>query len=148
VTGEIGLWDTAGQERYRTIVPLYVQNAAVVLLCFDVTSTASFDSIEAWHELVMSHSPTDGHFFLIGNKSDLVDQRTVPLSDAQQKSENLNADVYIETSAATGMGLNQILSEFGRILADRPPENDGSETKDGSLPTDSSLVEADRNQCC
>jgi small GTP-binding protein len=156
--GEVGLWDTAGQERFRTLVPLYFQRAVIVVLCFDLTSASSFDSIEMWHEMARAHAPPTVHFFLIGNKSDLIDAREVQFPDAQQKSERLHADVYIETSAVTSAGLDELLSAFGRCVANRSPEEDDRSTNVSGVefPSDSlngsawidARVDALRHQCC
>ena len=32
---KLEIWDTAGQERYNTILPMYIRDAAVLLLCSD-----------------------------------------------------------------------------------------------------------------
>jgi small GTP-binding protein len=156
---EVGLWDTAGQEKFRTIVPLYFQRADIVVLCFDLTSMPSFDSIEMWYELAKAHAPPTVHFLLIGTKSDLIDERQVQFPDAQQKSERLHADVYIETSAATSAGLDQLISAFGRCLANRSREEDDDRSTDLSgveLPANDlhgpawigAQVNALRQKCC
>ncbi|KAM4899139.1 rho-related GTP-binding protein RhoD isoform 2-T2 [Sylvia borin] len=42
---KIHLWDTAGQEDYDRLRPLSYSDANVVLICFDVTDSNSFDNI-------------------------------------------------------------------------------------------------------
>jgi Ras-related protein Rab-1A len=50
---KLQIWDTAGQERFRTITntyykstPFLIQGAHAVLLVYDITSAASFESIQ------------------------------------------------------------------------------------------------------
>jgi small GTP-binding protein len=113
---EIGLWDTAGQERFRTLVPLYFQRASLVLIVFSIDSHQSYNNIQTWHELAKAQAPPGVHYFLIGSKSDLREGREVPFDDAQKKADGLMADVYIEVSAVTGAGCEDLMAAFGRFL--------------------------------
>ena len=74
------IWDTAGQERFRTITSAYYRGSQGILLVFDITDVTSFDSIvKFWMNEVEMYAEKDAVFFLVGNKSDLEDQRAVPL---------------------------------------------------------------------
>lgn len=42
------IWDTAGQERFRTITTSYFRGAQGILLVYDVTDRATFQSIRNW----------------------------------------------------------------------------------------------------
>ena len=41
------IWDTAGQERYASLAPLYYRGAGAAVVVYDITSTASFEKVEA-----------------------------------------------------------------------------------------------------
>lgn len=72
------IWDTAGQERFRTITSAYYRGSQGILLVFDLTDPLSFDNIvKFWMNEVETYAEKDAIFFLIGNKSDLNDQRQV-----------------------------------------------------------------------
>jgi small GTP-binding protein len=46
------IWDTAGQERFRSISKLYYRGSNAAILCYDITSPASFTEISHWlHEI-------------------------------------------------------------------------------------------------
>ncbi len=32
------LWDTAGQERFRSLIPSYIRDSSVAIVCYDITS--------------------------------------------------------------------------------------------------------------
>ncbi|EDQ91316.1 uncharacterized protein MONBRDRAFT_15030 [Monosiga brevicollis MX1] len=94
------LWDTAGHERFSALVPTYLKSAEAVLLTFDLTDRASFDEVTQYAELIAKHAvglaPT--RVLVLGNKSDLDDQRQVSHQEAAAKSIELGYD-YMEVSA-------------------------------------------------
>jgi small GTP-binding protein len=116
---DIGLWDTAGQERFRTIVPLYFQRADIILIVFSLESRESFDNVSDWYSLTKLHAPSAARFFLIGNKSDLLESREVTLEEGQSQADRLEADVYVETSAVTGAGCQEIIDAFQAFIEHR-----------------------------
>ena len=44
------LWDTAGQERFRSLIPSYINDSEVVVVCYDITSRQSFENVKSWVE--------------------------------------------------------------------------------------------------
>jgi small GTP-binding protein len=42
------IWDTAGSERFRNLVQMYYRDAAAAIVCYDVTSERTFDSVSYW----------------------------------------------------------------------------------------------------
>ena len=54
------LWDTAGEEKYRTINSIYIKDAKVCILVYDITKKYSFDEIrDFWIHQVKEHAPKD-----------------------------------------------------------------------------------------
>lgn len=54
----LGLFDTAGQEDYDRLRPLSYPQTDVFLVCFSVTSPASFENVkEKWFPEVHHHCP-------------------------------------------------------------------------------------------
>ena len=45
-TAKIQIWDTAGQEQFKRLAPMYYKNAAAAIVCYDVTSPKSFETLE------------------------------------------------------------------------------------------------------
>ena len=46
MTAKIQIWDTAGQEQFKRLAPMYYKNAAAAIICYDVTSPKSFETLE------------------------------------------------------------------------------------------------------
>jgi len=88
---KLQFWDTAGQERFRSIVSLYFRNTTGVVMVYDITNRKSFESIvEYWYDQVRQHPHLT--IYLLGNKTDLSDQRQVTYTEAQffAKKHGLN----------------------------------------------------------
>eukprot|EP01012_Entosiphon_sulcatum_P033568 TRINITY_DN424_c0_g1_i2.p2 TRINITY_DN424_c0_g1~~TRINITY_DN424_c0_g1_i2.p2 ORF type:complete len:148 (-),score=35.14 TRINITY_DN424_c0_g1_i2:71-514(-) len=54
---KLQLWDTAGQERFQGITKSFYRGANGILVCFDVSSRASFEAVdELWMRLVRENA--------------------------------------------------------------------------------------------
>jgi len=109
VNGELvklQIWDTAGQERFRSVTRGYYRGAAGALLVYDVTRRNTFTHVGSW--LADARSNTNPHtvMILIGNKSDLDENREVSYEEAAKFAEENNL-LYLECSARTGDNVEQ-----------------------------------------
>jgi small GTP-binding protein len=103
------LWDTAGQERYRTVIPLYFENAHVILLVYDITRPVTFDHLPEWHELCVGKVRPNAKFIVVGNKCDLHVDRRCPTEEGLAYAQSIGAVFCLETSAKTAEGLDPLL---------------------------------------
>ncbi|MFX1601183.1 MAG: GTP-binding protein [Promethearchaeota archaeon] len=101
---KLQIWDTGGQERFSSIRPMYYRGSLGALLIFDLTNSASFEHLPQWIEEVRANVKTEIPLLLVGNKSDLVDQRMVSLEEINNFTAEFNL-YYMETSAKTGEGV-------------------------------------------
>ncbi|XP_044254599.1 ras-related protein Rab-33B-like [Tribolium madens] len=91
------LWDTAGQERFRSsMVKHYYRNTHAIVLVYDVTNAASFDSLKKWVEECNRNCLHDIPRILVGNKCDGV--AAVTTNVAQRFADQYNMPLF-ETSA-------------------------------------------------
>jgi Ras-related protein Rab-6A len=67
----LNLWDTAGQERFKSLIPSYIKDSAVAIVCYDVTNKESFSSVEKWIEDAKAIREDDVLLILVGNKADM-----------------------------------------------------------------------------
>ncbi|PKA59466.1 Ras-related protein Rab11D [Apostasia shenzhenica] len=116
------IWDTAGQERYRAVTSAYYRGAVGALLVYDVTKRQTFDHIPRWLEELRSHADKNIVIMLVGNKTDLEDQRAVPTEDAKEFAEKENL-FFLETSALEATNVEAafmtVLSEIFGIVGKR-----------------------------
>jgi len=128
----LGLFDTAGQEDYDRLRPLSYPQTDVFLVCFSVTSYASFENVsEKWIPEVKHHCP-GVPIILVGTQEDLRDDPTVkeklrrmkqePISqlEGERKAKELGCVKYVECSALTQKGLKNVFDE-AIVAALEPP---------------------------
>jgi Ras-related protein Rab-1A len=80
----------AGQERFRTITSSYYRGAHGIIVVYDVTNQTSFDNISKWLQEIDLFAGTNVQKLLVGNKTDLVDARTVPSSEGEVRATSLS----------------------------------------------------------
>ncbi|MHA2006010.1 MAG: Rab family GTPase [Promethearchaeota archaeon] len=119
------MWDLAGQEKYSVIRSMYFQGCEGALLVYDITRYNTFDAIQSkWLRDFKKYLRKEGVYVLIGNKSDLIEERVVPTEKGKILAEKINASHFIETSAKLGENIEeaflllvkQILNNHGVML--------------------------------
>ncbi|KAL0205271.1 hypothetical protein P9112_000578 [Eukaryota sp. TZLM1-RC] len=112
------LYDSSGQDRYRSLTMSSFRQVQSVVFVFDVTSRASFESLQTWITDAMNYCPEDFIGVIVGNKTDLQQHRQVETIQAEKFAEQFNM-AYIETSAKK----NQRISEVFETIASQYLEN-------------------------
>ena len=49
---KVNIWDTIGQEKYRSLTKIFVKEAKIVILVYDITNRTSFESLSFWKKIV------------------------------------------------------------------------------------------------
>ena len=92
-------------DKYYVFTEKY--NCDYYILVFDITDRYSFEKIEEYYEYFTKRNKP---FILIGNMIDKIDERTVSYDEAYELSKKLGIQYYIETSALSGDGINDIFN--------------------------------------
>ena len=95
---KLQIWDTAGQERFRSIQASYYKGANGILVVYDITNRSSFENLNSWLIEIEKNGNKNVYKLLIGNKSDLEDQRKVSKEEGKEFAE-INGMEFFETSA-------------------------------------------------
>ncbi|KAG8559201.1 hypothetical protein GDO81_017265 [Engystomops pustulosus] len=110
------IWDTAGQERYHSVCHLYYRGARAALLVYDITSKETFSRAQLWLQELQKYVLNGKMVIaLVGNKSDLHDNRKVSTEDALAFAEQKQL-LFMETSAKTGSGVNEVFEAVASKL--------------------------------
>ena len=104
---KVQIWDTAGHERFRSITYSYYRGANAIIIVFDLSDKKSFINIIEWLKQIEKHAKENVFKFLVGNKSDLIDERKVTYEEAKKYADEHDLP-YIETSAKEGININEL----------------------------------------
>ena len=141
---KVQIWDTAGHERFRSITYSYYRGANAIIIVFDLSDKKSFISITEWLKQIEKHAKENVFKFLVGNKSDLVEERKVTYEEAKQYADEHELP-YIETSAKEGININELFdSSIKSFLTNSKSFGGEKNIKLNSESTNSS----ERGICC
>jgi small GTP-binding protein len=100
------IWDTAGQEMFRSITRMYLRNAGIVLVCYDMTARDTFANIGGWIKMTTEEAPK-ARLFLIGTKKDLTTKISISLSELESTATQAGYG-FAETSSLTREGVEAL----------------------------------------
>jgi len=113
------LWDTGGMEKFKTITNQYFRGARAVVLCVDLTSRSSWNSVKLWvNDVSRKTDVQDAALFVVATKLDLESSFVVPLTDLENCCKELGEQLY-PTSAKSGNGVSELLRAVGSTLKGR-----------------------------
>ncbi|KAK3512585.1 hypothetical protein QTP70_017223 [Hemibagrus guttatus] len=113
---KLQIWDTAGQERFRTITQSYYRSTNGAIITYDITKKATFLAVPKWMEDVKKYGGSNIANLLIGNKSDLTEERAVSLEEAQVMAHQLDFISAIETSAKDSSNVDEAFNKMAAEL--------------------------------
>ena len=102
------LWDVGAQVYFKRFRQTYYLGAQAAFIVFDLTNKESFENVKEWYaELENFIGGRQIPLIIIGNKTDLKDQRVIEYQDGvnlvNELSQKPNIKIsYIETSALSG----------------------------------------------
>ena len=96
---DIEIIDTPGNPRFRSVVSLFINNTNIFLLIFDLTDRNSFEELIKWYEIAVLSSDKEKIFFsIIGNKSDLIEERIISEEEGNEFAKKING-IYLEVTS-------------------------------------------------
>jgi len=111
---KLQIWDLAGQPHFKGVRPLFYRGSTGVIYVFSVTDRTSFQNIPNWVEEVrriVGPLPS----ILVGNKTDLADQRVVTPEEGQALGAQLGFP-YIETSAKADLNVGNAFQMIAEAI--------------------------------
>ena len=107
------IWDTAGEDRMKTMTYAYYRGCHVVLIVYDITSKKSFENVTTWVECVDKFAKSNVLRILVGNKTDLGDNRVISKEEGKKLAEE-NGLKFYEISAKTMNGLVEMFEDVAK----------------------------------
>ena len=111
----IQIWDTAGQECFKSISRGYYKSSVCGLIVYDITSRESFNNVSTWVEECQNNGPRTITLVLVGNKSDLEENRVVKYEEGEELANRYNMKFY-ETSAFNGNNVDKLFYDTTEII--------------------------------
>ena len=130
------IWDLCGQEEYFSSIKNFYRSSTCIIIVFALDNLVSFNLVNRWIEEI-KHNHNTGQYILvlIGNKSDLVDERIVSKEIIEEYCKNNEIENYFEASAKTGENVHdffknlvkQLFIKFAMPIIDNNSNSNGSE---------------------
>ena len=110
---KVKLYDTAGQERFKSIAKTYLKKANGILLIYDITRESSFNNVINWITDINDGTHKDIPVVLIGNKSDLEDERIVTKEQGEKLAKQFGYENHFyETSCLNGEKVKEAVNDL------------------------------------
>ena len=113
---KLQIWDTCGQEVYKSLISNFYRNSSLALILYAINNRDSFQHAETWLNDLKNQANPNVRVFLVGNKSDLENERVVTKEEGEKFKEEKKLDRFIETSAKTGENARSALLEAAKLL--------------------------------
>jgi len=112
------VWDLAGQNPFRKVRHQYLFGSDFAVAVFDLTRHESLEAVTEWVTDARS-ADSDVTCILVGNKSDLAEEREVRQAESSATVKRLKMMGYIETSAKDGTNVEELFQTISRVLVQR-----------------------------
>lgn len=115
----LDILDTAGQEEYSAMREQYMRTGEGFLLVYSVTERESFNELSTFYQQILRVKDTDSvPILLVGNKSDLSEERSVSFEEGEKLAKQFNCD-FLETSAKQGVNVDEAFHNLVRKIRDK-----------------------------
>jgi len=109
--------DTAGTEQFTAMRELYIKTGRGFLLVFSITSLSSMNELQELRDQILRiKGNTAVPLVLVGNKSDLEEDRAVSRGRAFQISQQWGRVPYYETSARRRANVDEVFKDLCRQI--------------------------------
>lgn len=118
----VEILDTAGTEQFTAMRDLYMKNGQGFVLVYSITSQATYnDLFDIREQIETTKDSTEVPMILVGNKSDLEEDRVVTREQGIQLARSFNC-AFMETSAKARINVDEIFFDLLKQIDKRYPD--------------------------
>lgn len=108
--------DTAGTEQFASMRDLYIKNGQGFLLIYSLLNRQTFTDLKPMRDQILRVKNSDSvPLILVGNKSDMFDEREVSANEAKVLAEEWSCP-HFETSAKNNSNVDEVFTEIVRRM--------------------------------
>ena len=109
---QIQIWDSCGNDKLAQQMPNLFKDAFIAIIVYAINNKKSFEELKKWYNLVKEYS-FDNIIFLIGNKSDLEEEREIAKENVETfKNDYDDIKIFFETSALNHENMDKLLDNI------------------------------------
>ena len=113
---KLQIWDTCGQELYRSLISNFYRNSSLAIVIYAVNNLDSFQDLDMWFKELRTHAGPDIKVFLVGNKTDLKNERVVTTQQGEEFAKLNHVNKFIEASAKEGINTQNTFIDIAKLL--------------------------------
>ncbi|MCQ2817415.1 MAG: GTP-binding protein [archaeon] len=151
---ELRIWDTCGSEQYLALTKQFFRDSNGAILVFDLTNRTSFEHLENWMKEIELSAPANCQIYLVGNKADLEDQKTVGKNEILNfLGSHLNVK-YMDVSAKNGTNIQLLFEDLANLMSSNLQliqhkiEDSHKKIYKADMSKRGSMRVHQRNKCC
>ena len=122
---KLNIWDTAGQERYRSMTRMFYRDSQGAIIVFDLTKKDTFNDVQNWIKELKTHGCADTEIIILGNKSDLTNERDISDEDIKTVFKDYS---YFEVSAKNGYNISLAFDKLRKLVVENIKAKDNNPT--------------------
>jgi GTPase SAR1 family protein len=106
---------------------MYYRGSVVALLVYAINDEASLQDVRNWVDEIRQQTEEMPTVFIVGNKSDLTDERKIATEQGQTVSKEMGA-FFAEVSAKSGRGIDELVVRVAEEAVKKMHEGGGDGT--------------------
>lgn len=143
------LWDTAGQEEYHALTQIFVKNAKIILLVYNITSLKSFENLSYWYDFIKKEIGINTVLGLAGNKTDLIFEENYNEEVNAEKGRELAKKIGATFSLVSAKeSLKEIMNLFTELISKYLDIRDFDPDNESTIRLESLSQNSSKSGCC
>jgi small GTP-binding protein len=115
---KLQIWDLGGETRFRFLLPTYCLGCSGAIFVYDLTRPETLASLNDWTTIVREKNG-DIPIILVGNKSDLKENRKIPENHGVETAKQNNLHYFLEVSAKDGTNIENVFQNLTQDMLNR-----------------------------